>query len=296
MQNTLPYTQAVRQLIEQASPFMQKARDFDNVLDEYNRLTRKYNGNRTINPITEIRMGHEERIELEEMMFALKSHVEHLLQEFEQHVFRQKLHKEVDYQQALASYTKKLFDFTEDADEEFHLSDQLKFDTFIASGFIQYLFFSEEDPDLTFLVKKRELRKIKKLAKLLQEELEKKVLLNDIMKQQDITKSLTSIIEVKEPPLFVAKRRHAKLAREFFIKGLAISIYGWHYERMQRYDKLTPSTQFSKKKINIHTAFIDTIMYIVAMIDSDISERRVASVVAKIKPQLQKDYPFINKP
>ena len=44
------------------------------------------------------------------------------------------------------------------------------------------------------------------------------------------------------------------------------------------------------KKLTLTTAFIDIITHIIAIVDSGISERRVASIMAKIKPQIQNNY------
>jgi hypothetical protein len=226
----------------------------------------------------------------EKMAMNMKA-LEQIYQEIYNHTFRQVLHKQFYYRQAFASFKKKIFDFTDETPTNIVIRDVIYFDYFIAQSLLEYQTYSE-CKEKVMVLKKNRLEKIKKLAKTLQDELKSRPLLNNTELQREIFIALIPVVNLEKPPVLLPARRHEKIAREMMIRNLAFSIYGSHYHKMDQYDRYYRD-DLEDKKLTLNTAFIDTITAIVAMVDSAITERRVADIVAKIKPQIQCQYPHL---
>lgn len=224
----------------------------------------------------------------------MKQQLYQVRQEIIDHPFRQILHKQFAYKLAFDSFKKKIFNFREEM-VNFGINDQMIFDDFVANTFAIYQFYSDKKNPLV-LLKKSRIKKIEKLARNLQAELNKGLIFDDHKLQEQIYSTLNHLLEIKKPPAIVPYRRHTKVAREMIIKGLALNLYELHYERMYRYESRLPYEKMETKKLTLSTAFVDTITHIVSIIDSDITERRVASLVARIKPQIKSKYPGLFSP
>jgi hypothetical protein len=262
-------SESVRQLTAQAKNFADKMEEYRRLHYEYDKLSDSLKSS-----FTRKKQNKEKpRIALEKLQ---KIHLDIL-----NHPFRQLLHQQPAYQQAWLSFKKKIFGFQEKI-SSMGINDEIALDDYIASTFSSYQFFSDKKEHLV-LLKKSRLKKIEKLAKTLQIELNKSLLFDNAKLQQEIYSALDHLIGIKKPPALMPYRRHTKMAREMLIKGLALAIYNLHYSRMAHYKRrasynLEPD---KNKKITSSTAFID----------NDISERRVASIVARIKPQMQSEHP-----
>jgi hypothetical protein len=229
-----------------------------------------------------------------------------------EHPFLKLLHRQLNYQQAFICFKKKIFDFYEktsgnetqnqspfddyDYDEKIAniaIYDQLQFDDYIAVALSEYQFISEKK-EYVLTWKKSRLEKIKKLTRLLQKEITNSYLFDDEKKQQAILSSLDLLLNIETPPKLVPLRRHAKLARELIIKNLAFHLYGMHYVKLKHYHaRHFYKNNINDKKFKLNVSFIDVITHIVSIVDSSISERRVASVVTKIKLQIKRKYPVL---
>lgn len=299
--STKPVNQSisVEQLIEQAKLFSEKYNIYHTLFYAYDELKTPpapsfeefMKTGKSPKPKKNTKQQNEKIAEA--LKFVLQAR-----QEVVDHPFRQLLHKQLSYKQAFSCFKKKIFNFYEKS-TDIGVNDQFRFDESIATALSSYQYISAKKEQVLFWKKSR-IEKIKKLAKTLQAELSVNYLFDNEEKQQRISMALDPLIELKNPPRIIPMRRHTKIARELMIKNLAFNFYGIHYDRMAHYRTVRPYRQDEEeykenKKLTLNASFIDAIAHLVAIVDPSISERRVASVVSKIKPQIQIKHPLLFK-
>lgn len=276
---TIYKPESLELLIEQAEIFYKRFFKFETARSEYYELVEA----NSEKPVKECENAKQASLDA---ALGIMSQIE---QELIHHPFRQLLHKNPNYHQAFACYKKKLFNFNETSSAP-DIDDQTQFDSFIAAAFGAYQRMSAQKDKLTIL-KKGHIKKIQKLAKALQNELNAVFLLDDDYEQKDISERLDQIINLENASKILPKRRHTKVAREMLIKELAFNFYGTHYSKLTHYKKNLLSGN-DKQKLNLNISFVNVIAHLICIVDADISERRVASVVAKIKSEIQNRYHY----
>lgn len=286
---TLDIPTSLGLLLEQAVSFCENFNNLRTVYYEYEELARKKS--RLSFRIKSEKLSKKEKQEKIAVTEATLKILLETRQEVINHQFRLLLHKDLNYQQAFICYKKKIFDFS-DTSSETGVDDQAQFDGFIAFAFVAYQNMSTQK-DKIIILKKRRLSKIKKLAANLQVELNSVLLFDDVNEQTDIYETLNRIINIENAPKILPKRRHTKVARELAIKDLAFNVYGEHFNRLAKHKARSFYGEEPKQKLTLNTSFVDVIAHVICIIDSEISERRVASVITKIKSEIQIKHPSL---